>query len=334
MSYTSEIDESIPLIEDWNPTKHYIIVASTKQLISSYVVFESNYRFTEYNEAVLISQSLNDTYSVYLYKMTLPCAFNPFLYIIFKDIEVHAIDILGNTLSDTMILIKRTKNKNDTDFDVSSLLNDSQIPDITYEISDEGDMKIQSYSDSDFCLDMYIKWSKKQYSPFFYIDEFNSNPQVKLVYKNEESAFELIQLSSFTDVQKHTIHEFISDLLLHFIKLFNSAEIFNSTVEHVKLIYKDFYKGQKPFKVFCDLGTLLKKLQSKDSINDVLEKHFITCVDSISKDLVITKVSPSTEVVYIVEFYREFLTITTPSKGSIEIKYQNPRFRYEFVLPF
>ena len=43
------------------------------------------------------------------------------------------------------------------DFDVNSLLNDREISDITYEISDQGEMKIQSYSDSEFCLDMYIK---------------------------------------------------------------------------------------------------------------------------------------------------------------------------------
>ena len=298
------------------------------------MVFESNYRFTEFNEAILISQSQNDDYPIYLYKLSLPCSFNPFLYIIFKNTEVHAIDVLGNIYSDTVVLIQRSKTINDVKFDVRKLLDENQLYDITYEISDQGEMKIQSYFESEYCLDKYIKWSQKQYCPFFYHDDSNAEHQIRLVYKSEQNALELIQLSSSTDVPKHTINDFMSDLVSHFIKLFIHEEMFSSIVEHVKLIYKVYFNEQKPMKVFSDIGSLLLKLQSKESIHDVLETHFITCIDKMSKELIILKEPPSTEIVYIVEFHHEFLNITTPSNENIEIKYKNPSFRYEFILPF
>ncbi len=68
-------------------------------------MFEPNYRFTKYRGGLeLLSESSGDAL---LYKVRLPCPLNPFLYIIFRDSELSAVDMLGNAETDTRVVIHR-----------------------------------------------------------------------------------------------------------------------------------------------------------------------------------------------------------------------------------
>lgn len=346
------MDESIAAIERWHPSKSYIVVSTQEPICDDYVIFEPNYRFSKFNKPELISQSTDADESVYLYKITLPCPFNPYIYFFLNNNEVAAIEMLGNSQHHSTVVVKKEVKVTKNDqclFDqnemtcLSQLLKTDDLVKMQYDISDEGKLIFgnDNKTDSEFLLERYLNWSQKEYRPYFYHDDNEPSSQIRLVYKNEQLELDLLQechaFCSSKNQPKHTIEEFVQLLSKHFLRMFHSNTMENHIeIDHVKLIYTEYIRTLSPRYTLEFVGSLVQKLSSnhrpEHTVNNViLDTHYIIYSDKTTEEKTITREISGKEVLYTVDFHSTYFTINGRNFKQI-LKYGIVEFEYAFIL--
>lgn len=356
MSYTSDTDESMLAIERWHPSKPYIVVSTPEPINDDYVIFEPNYRFSRFNKPELISQSTDANESVYLYNIVLPCPFNPYIYLFLNQTEVTAIEMLGNVETDSTVIVKRhlrpglndeSPFDHDTEVSLSQLINEDDMANIQYDISNDGELTLQQVNktESDFLLERYRHWLETQYRPYYYHDDNEPSSQIRLVYRNEQTEFDLLQqcvdYCSSIKVPKHTIDDFVQSLSRHFLHMFRTDTTDEQDVDHVRIIYTDYIRSLSPRNVLEFVGGLIHKIEYNhrnhhhhDFVNDdlVVETHYIVCADKITQEKTIVKGDPQVEALYTIEFRSSHFTISGRANVVHTIYYGDSEFEYAFLL--
>lgn len=329
MSYTSDTDESIECLRLWNSSREYIIVATQKRLYGDYVVFEPNYQFTLFEQPALISQS--KTEAVYLYRVLLPCKFNPYLYLFFNDHECSAVDLLGNTESDNIVYVKRFS----TDIRSSDMLESREMfmddLDVKYDINEIGELIVTGgKTDSSFCSEKYSNWERNTYNPYYYLDKFDRKNQMRIVYTNNELELELTRQCmdySLGDYSRHTIYEFTKSLQRFFVRLFNCSCEY--VIEYLQCIYREYFDNLSPKEKFDFIGKLVLGLKIHHVEDDILQVHYII---RDNERIVVSKDNTENKNLFTVTFYPSYLTVQTSEQKFYKVPYENSKFDYGFLL--
>ena len=331
MSYTSVAEDSISEIQSWVPDENYVVVASSRQIQGDYVVFEPNYRFTRYELPIAISQSTDE--KTFLYKLSLPCPFNPFIYFIFHDFEISALELIGNAETDSKVFIQRTFHPLDTNDCFSEIISETELLGITYNLSDDGELVINGINkpDTEFCEERYDAWVKMKYEPYFYHDDSSPQLQTSIVFRNAKTELDLIQLCHLYCSQTNlmgTIQSFIGELTTFFLKLFTNT---NGQSELVRMMYKEYFRTLTPKETFNLIGRLVQNLKLGEVSTDKLwERQFLFRFDN---EILISRSDPENKAIYAVKFYSKHLTIsTTDGQLSNIVVYHNTDFEYGFIL--
>lgn len=338
MSCTDEIDESISELLQYDSLKPYVVIASTKVLGDTYVVFEPNYRFTKFDNIKLLSFSTNDQ-RVYLYKLRLPCAFNPFIYIFFDEVQVDGVHMMGDPNTDSHICIIRScvdyRHSN-----VKQIISDDDLKDVTYKMTDTGELYVNELfeTENEFCLKKYNAWYKNQYNPFYYFNDKDPNIQIKIVYRNEEVEFtitEYCEIYSKNSLPHHTIYDFTEHMVQYFLSLFcisweDTGENKN-TADSVRTIYKLCFQHMTPWEIFDTIGNVIALING--NIHDiVLDEHHIVIVDvNTGQKRIFKTIEQSDLALFSVRFYPTRITVYWNRDITLELKTE--KFRYEFILP-
>lgn len=315
MSYTSVVDESMIYLRQWTPGKSYIQIYSHIALTGQYVIFEPNFRFTKYDEPTLVMEWNGKTC---MYLIELPCSFNPDLYFMFGDVEFRATDLLGTTQNKVLLL----KN-DDNGFDDNLIVND----DIEYNLTDEGDLKINDEEESKFCVRKHDEWVSNQFQPYFF-QSLDLKPSI--VFPNEVAEYLLLQTFCNSATSLYTIDSFVEMLTIHFLDIFTHSIDYNHDAEFVKLIYENWFRKLKPGEVLALIGNIV---QCSNNNGSLLEQHFICCVDKCTKEMCISKThTANNDPLYSIEFFPRHLSIST-EQDKYTLAYDHKlEFKYGFIF--
>lgn len=305
----------------WNASSRYIVVATTSKLREDggYIVFEPSYRFTKYDDLEQISTGTEDEST--LYKIRLPCPFNPFIYIFCNDAELSALDILGNAETDTRVSVRRQLDEDEAlGYDPKELVDVSAI---SYEdIADGGELTFDGgKTESEFCRSRYRRWIETRYEPFYYHDDGDPKSQTRLVFTNEQTELDLARsFQTFCDSPRRTIHDFQNSVINFVVSLFDSSD---QRAEIVSTVYRDCLMRLSPKQVFETIGHLVLDLKSQNHASEI---HHVAG-KRIYKN-------PHEGSMYEVEFRSNDLIVTEPSQNqTFTIAYRrSPVFQYEFLL--
>ncbi len=291
-------------------------------------MFEPNYRFTKYRGGLeLLSESSGDAL---LYKVRLPCPLNPFLYIIFRDSELSAVDMLGNAETDTRVVIHRqchvvhVEDNVEDNFDPREIV---KVPSTAvYDISDSGELLFDSVTEEEFCQRRYREWVESVSDPSFY---YHDPTMTRIVFRNEQTELDLLRDFCRTK-QQHSIHDFQTSMIKFFVRLFDDAAdssdvAARTAAEVLKAVYLECLRRLSPRELFDTIGHVLQKSGRNDELS---ETHFIVCrADEVN---IIYKRRPQAKCLYVVEFRSKDATVT--GDQTFTVAYRNPVFRYEFLL--
>lgn len=339
MSYTAETEDSIAELDHYDTQKRYVVVASTEALSNSCVVFEPNYRFSKVTCVHLLSSAYEEDYSpnILLYKINLPCPFNPFIYIFFDNLGIDGVQMMGNPKKDSRVFIANPlSNKSIRTFSPEYILTKEELNDVNYAMTNSGDIYINdSYErENDFCLRKYQSWTTNQYMPFYYYDDKDPTAQVKLVYKNEESEFSVTEGCCqyvSNSLPHHTIYEFTNSMINYFLSLFHTSGEDSEVVEMVRTIYGEYFQNLKPAEVFDTIGLLIALIGGQME-NVKLDEHYIVITKSTTGEKrIYKKTDPNESPFCSVQFYPSIIKIYW--NREILITYKPVKFQYEFILP-
>ena len=339
MPYTSEFDNSMTeLLKAWTPNKNYIIVASTKLISGECVIFEPSFGFTKFDiqESIYQIKENEETSVVHVYRLLLPCDFNPYIYFFFNNSEYSALDLMGDAKTFTKMPIHSNVITSADPVDTLSrqLL---QHGNMTYSLSDKGELLLSQASESVFLNSKYEDWAKQQYVPYYYLNNENQNHQLSMVYTNEQTELDLIkQCFSYTSLNvnaQNTIHDFIHLLQKHFISLIESKGQYREISEYVNLLYKNHFNSISCKDTFDLIGKVVSKIQQRDLNNDFIDIHYVF-LDRNSLKPYISNEEEDDKTLYDIVFYSRHFTITVDGNEVLNSPYANTSFEHGFLLVF
>ena len=251
----------------------------------------------------------------------------------FHDFEISALELIGNAETDSKIFIQKTFCPLDTSDCFSEIISEAQLLDITYHLSDEGELIINGVNktETEFCAERYDIWVKMKYEPYFYHDDSNPRHQTSIVFKNGKTEMDLIQLCHLYCSQANpmgSIQSFIGELTKFVLNLFSTC---NPESEMVKMMYKECLRKFTPSETFNLIGRLVQDLQSSETNTDkVIERQFLLRFEN---DVLISRSDPENKAIYSVNFFSKHLTISRSDRQfSNIVVYQNTDFEYGFIL--
>lgn len=336
MSYTSVTEESIFELRDWNPSKEYIVIASMRKLKGAYTIFEPCNSFTKYKEAKLLSRSKSRQQVWYLYQVFLPCAFNPFLYFIFDDVELSALELTGNSETDGTVYVRKkseTLENEVSDSDFLQLVNDESRQ-LSYESTETGEFKIDGELESVFCEGRIDELENQRYKPYFYSSVL---PSIRLVFKNESSELQLLKsCCEYCESSRpqQVIGNYRDSLVNGFLRLFDTKGTLVDVEHQIRVMYKSFLSNLTLKETIIFVGDLLRSIQAQNSseADIVISTHYLILGDDSLEKCFVRTVDTERKAIITVEFHPQYYSIWNSKGERKNVPYDNIEFTYGHLL--
>lgn len=336
MLYTSVTDESISEFRDWDIHKEYIVVASVQRLKGEYMIFEPNNSFTKYKEAILLSQSKFCQQVLYLYQILLPCELNPFLYIIFDEVESSALDLTGHSEADTIVYVRKKTETLVEDISESNFekIGNDELRDIFYELTENGELKIAGELESVFCENKMDELENEHLKPYFFSTTLSP---LRLVFKNEATELQLAKnFCTYCESGKPqlSIRNYKDTLINNFLHLFDSNGFVRDIEHQIRVIYRLHLSDLTIKETIRFIRDLLQSLRAKNSkeIDVVVSTHYLMLIDDSVDRINVRTVDSEKKAIYTIHFHPKYYNICNCKGESNTVFYNNIESTYGRIL--